>query len=67
MSAFKVYGDYGYDSEQLLEEFPRSSEACDWAARYCRRDLGGYASVEVLSFHDDGEAITHFRKTTDED
>ena len=64
---FKVYGDYGLESQTLLEEFTMELEAVRFSQGYCRRDLGGYSSVEAISFREDGEAITHFRKTSDEE
>lgn len=64
---YGVYGDYGYESEQLLEDFDSRDEACDWASRYCRRDLGGYSRVEVLSFDPrDGEAVSHWVMETED-
>lgn len=66
MRNYIVYGDYALTSEQSLFESPSRKEAVDWATRYCRRDLGGYESIEVISFNDDGEAVTHFRKTTED-
>ena len=64
---YKIYGNYGLESECLLEEFKSSSDAERWAKGYCRRDLGGYDSVEVISFHADGEAVTHWRITNESD
>lgn len=58
---YKIYGDYALNTEQLLEEFPLLSEAERWAKRYCRNDLGGYFTIEVVSFRNDGEAVTHWR------
>jgi hypothetical protein len=62
---FYVYGDYGYLSEELLEEFSQLAEALRWVSEYIRGgDFGGYDVIEVASFADDGEYITHttFRK-----
>jgi hypothetical protein len=65
---FKIYGDYGYQSEQLLEEFPLESEAVRWAERYCRRDLGGYSEVSVVTFCETtGEMREHFLRRAEED
>lgn len=65
---FEIWGNPGYADEQLLEDFDSSREAIDWATRYCRRDLGGYDSIEVLSFSGlNGEVTTHWRKTADVD
>lgn len=62
MKKFQIYGDYGLESQQLLEDFDSRSDAVRWAERYCRRDLGGYSAVEVASFTDEGEIITHWIK-----
>ena len=64
---FYIFGDYGTADQTELEQFPSSVAAIEWATRYTRRDLGGYASIEVIEFAADGEAITHFRKTSDEE
>lgn len=64
---FKVYGDYGLESQQLLEDFDLRSDAIRFAEGYCRRDLGGYSAVEVASFTDEGEIITHWIKRDDEE
>lgn len=59
---FKVYGDYGYESEQLLEEFDTLSEAIRWATGYTKDgDLGGYNQIEIASFASDGEYMTHWK------
>lgn len=61
MARYKIYGDYGYESEQLLEEFGVLSEAKRWAERYTSRgDTGGYNSIEVLSFDDIGVIDIHW-------
>lgn len=67
MKRFQIYGDYGLASQQLLEDFALLSDAKHWFDGYTRRDLGGYISVEVVSFLDSGEVVTHYRVTTDED
>ena len=64
---FIIFGDYGYESQTELERFNSNSEAVRWAERYTRRDLGGYQQVEVIEFAKDGEAITHFRKTAEDE
>jgi len=67
MKKFKVYGDYGMYDECMLEDFDLLSEAERWAKQYTRRDMGGYESIDVISFRSDGEAVTHWRKTIEED
>jgi hypothetical protein len=58
---FQIFGDYGYTSETLLEEFDTLGEAKDWVDGYIQYgDFGGYAAVEVIRFADDGEAITEY-------
>ena len=48
MAKYKIYGDYGYTTETLLEEFNTRSEAIRWAERYAESgDFGGYYVIEV--------------------
>jgi hypothetical protein len=55
---YKIYGDYGYTTETLLEEFDTRSEALRWADRYVEScDFGGYDVIEVARFAEDGEYI----------
>ena len=52
MAKFKIYGDYGYTSQTLLEEFDTRAEAIRWAEDYARQgDFGGYKLIEV-AWHD---------------
>lgn len=64
---FQVFGDYGLHDECMLEDFDRQDDAVRWAKQYCRRDMGGYESIDVISFMSDGEAVTHFRKTIEDE
>ena len=58
---YQVFGDYGYTSECLLEEFETYSEAERFVDGYVHRgDTGGYETIEVIEFAADGEAITHY-------
>jgi len=60
---YQIYGDYGYETECLLEEFATLAEAKRWVQGYTRRDMGGYQVVEVLTFANNnlaGEMILHF-------
>lgn len=58
---FQIFGDYGYTSETLLEEFDTLREAKRWVDGYARNGyFGGYEAVEVIRFADDGEAITEY-------
>jgi hypothetical protein len=62
MSKFKIYGDYGYTSETLLEEFNTRSEAIRWAEGYVESgDFGGYDVIEVAWFAEDGEYMVERR------
>jgi hypothetical protein len=65
-SKFKVIGDGGLSSETLLEEFATHAEAINWAARYCRRDLGGYDTVDAGYYATDGEWISMLRVSSDD-
>lgn len=64
---YKIYGDYGYISEMLLEEFELLSEAERWCEQYCEDgDFGGYSVIEIAQFATDGEYIVE-RKYLQED
>lgn len=60
MSNYFIYGDYGYTSECLLEEFETRAEALRWCDRYINSagDFGGYAVIEIARFAESGEYIT---------
>ncbi|MCC6887763.1 MAG: hypothetical protein IT536_04435 [Hyphomicrobiales bacterium] len=65
---YKIFGNYGLESEQLLEECSSRDEAIQWAKGYTRwGNLGGYEAIEVISFATNGEAVTHWRLLRDED
>ena len=66
---YQVYGDYGYTSETLLEEFDDYQEAVNWASGYCDRDFGGYNVIEVARFAASGEYVVEaaFRNTEEEE
>jgi len=64
---YNVYGDYGYVTEQVLFESNSRNEAIRWAKNYTRRDLGGYAVIEVASFAKCGEYITHWAIQAEEE
>jgi hypothetical protein len=62
MAKFKIYGDYGYTTETLLEEFDHQTEAVRWAKYYAESsDFGGYSIIEVAEFAEDGEYIPVIR------
>lgn len=63
---YKIYGNFDMSGEQVLEEFARRSEAIRWAEGYCKRDLGGYSIVEVVSLGDDAPVI-HWAKSAETD
>jgi len=51
---FKVYGDYGYITETLLEEFDDFDSAVRWVEGYTKGgDFGGHMIIEVAQFADD--------------
>lgn len=59
---FQIYGDYALTSQSLFEEFSRLDDATRWVKGYTKHgDLGGYQTIEVLTFSDDGEAHCHYR------
>jgi hypothetical protein len=65
---FKIYGDYGYQSETLLEEFDRLDDATRWLKRYVRwGNMGGFDIIEVAHFAPDGEYLTHETIRADND
>lgn len=64
---YKVYGDYGYTTETLLEEFETRNEAIDWALGYTSYDMGGFMMVEVAYFADDGEYVPLWTATAEDD
>jgi len=58
MAKYKIYGDYGYTGECLLEEFDLRSEAKCWVDEYTRQgDMGGYRIIEVAWFDHRGEYV----------
>lgn len=63
---YKVYGDYGYESETLLEEFDSKAEAIRWAEGYTESDTGGFMMVEVAYFADE-EYVTVWTITAEDD
>ena len=51
---YRIYGDYGYTSETLLEEFNDFRDAIRWVESYVEAgDFGGYTMIEIASFADD--------------
>ena len=55
---YKIYGDYGYTTETLLEQFDDRVAALRWADDYVRSgDFGGYTMIEVAYFADTGEYV----------
>ncbi len=61
MTKYTVYGDYGLASECLLEEFDTYKAAERFVDGYVAQgDTGGYETIEVIEFAEDGEAITHY-------
>jgi hypothetical protein len=61
MAKFKIYGDYGYTTENLLEEFDTYEEARRWVDGYTRSgDLGGYNIIEVAWFDASDEYVVEY-------
>jgi hypothetical protein len=59
MAKFKIYGDYGYRSESLLEEFDLRSEAERWVEKWCGDgDFAGHEQIEIAFFAEDGEYVS---------
>ena len=51
---YKIYGDYGYTSETLLEEFESYADAVRWCEGYVEGgDFGGYTVIEIARFAGD--------------
>lgn len=64
---YKVYGDYGYISEMLLEEFDSFDEAKRWCEGYCGDgDFGGYDVIEIARFATDGEYLVEAKYDADD-
>ena len=57
---FKLYINYGYMSEELVAECDTVRQAVNRMNDYVQ-EWGqlAYERIEVISFADDGEAITH--------
>ena len=59
---YKIYGDYGYTTETLLEEFESYAEAKRWLDGYTDAgDFGGYTVIEIARFAEDGEYVVEYR------
>jgi hypothetical protein len=59
---YKIYGDYGYIAETLLEEFNDFGDAVHWVEGYVADgDFGGHTVIEIATFADDGEYVTERR------
>lgn len=64
---YYIYGDYGYTSETLLEEFDDFDSAVRWAEGYAESgDFGGYTMIEVAEFDDKGEYLVLMRLDADD-
>ena len=61
MAKFKIYGDYGYTTENLLEEFDTYAEARRWVDGYTDGgDFGGYSTIEIARFAEDDEYVVEY-------
>jgi hypothetical protein len=63
---YQIIGDVACHTERVLFETTEYEEAIRWAKGYCRRDLGGYESITVLYYQEDGEAIDLWRMNDDD-
>lgn len=62
MAKFKIYGDYGYTTENLMEEFDTYEEARRWVDGYTDGgDFGGYSVIEIAWFDADDEYVVEYR------
>jgi len=51
---YKIYGDYAYTTETLLEQFETLSEAVRWCEGYTDAgDFSGYTVIEIARFAGD--------------
>jgi hypothetical protein len=58
---YYVYGDYGYTSETLLEEFEFYENARRWVDGYTEAgDFGGWSVIEIARFAGD-EYVVEYR------
>jgi len=61
MAWFEVYGDYGYQNEELLRQFDNLEDACQYVDhKFDHNDMMGFDRIEVVSFASDGEVISHY-------
>ena len=59
---YKVYGDYGYVNETLLESFQSLDEAVRWMNSYVEdNSMGGYNLIEVAWFNKNNEYCVEAR------
>ena len=63
---YKIYGDYGYTSETLLEEFESYADARHFVDGYTDGgDFGGYTVIEIARFAGD-EYMVEYRVDTED-
>lgn len=63
---YKIYGDYGYTTETLLEEFESYADAVRWVDNYAASgDFGGYTVIEIARFAGD-EYVVEYRVDADD-
>jgi hypothetical protein len=62
MREIYVYGDYALNTQCELERFDSVDRARQFVDGYTKYgDLGGYDTIEVITFLASGEAVTHHR------
>jgi hypothetical protein len=45
---YKIYGDYGMSTQNLLEEFGWLQDARQWLLGYTTYDFGGYENIYIV-------------------
>ena len=62
---FKVFADWGLQSESELGEYATCTQAVTEASGYARKNRGRLSTVHVLTFDSVGEAFVHWFKDYD--
>jgi hypothetical protein len=64
---YYVYGDYGYETECVLEVFNSPERAVQFVKGYTKHgDMGGYGQIEAAYFTEDGEYVSFYRVSDEE-
>lgn len=63
---YYIYGDYGYTTETLLEQFENYADAVRFVDGYTEAgDFGGYSMIEIARFAGD-EYVVEYRVDADD-